>query len=322
MSKGSSLKPTKNDGPTDPGILTRDARRVQPEADTDAAQATKPSAKPDRQPVSPSFDETVSHLDAEQQKEITSFLKAAASGKMHPAITVSVKGEPGNLRHISESKYAADRKIMEIAEISGFKNIVEVSNNVTSLSSLHGFEIFKRVYTDGSVINFNLRLKPTRRSPKTEESPASKAHDANRNLNKETALIKVLEEFREAHGISPDGLNDLIRSLGSKTTSEPLPDKPPRLYRDRPAGEDIIAFLRQAWSPWSQTGELTRSHLRHADPQAYAALAQYLQKNPLPDDLKLPKKSEVISAQVADPAAVREARRIAQAAHRRGQTLT
>ncbi|MDW6025883.1 hypothetical protein SAZ10_29395 [Mesorhizobium sp. BAC0120] len=98
-----------------------------------------------------------------------------------------------------------------------------------------------------------------------------------------------------------------------------LPQTAPERYADRAdRSENAVAFIGRVYQPWLGKG-LTQAHLGRLDKQLYMALHNWLRHNPLPPDLDLPKKSEVVSRQVAstDPAMIREARRLETATRRR-----
>lgn len=79
---------------------------------------------------------------------------------------------------------------------------------------------------------------------------------------------------------------------------------------------NIMDFLRAEYGPWLD-GTLTRAKLRELDPSAEMAVANWLRHQPLPDDIKLPKRSEVLDQILSDPERVREAYRLSRAAFRR-----
>jgi ApaG protein len=101
-----------------------------------------------------------------------------------------------------------------------------------------------------------------------------------------------------------------------RQTSAPtvLPDKAPKLYADRPKGQNIIDFLRdpEGWGPYIKAGLLTRHEFRRFDPQAYMALANWLRdpNHILPPDVEIPTKRELTdrAAARAPSAAERPAR--------------
>ena len=96
----------------------------------------------------------------------------------------------------------------------------------------------------------------------------------------------------------------------------PLPDKAPKLYADRPKGQNVIDFLRETYGPWLD-GTLTRPALRQLDPQCYMALANWLRMNSLPQDILLPTKRETIDRALEDTERLRAAERLVRANQRR-----
>ncbi|OYQ37567.1 hypothetical protein CHU95_01025 [Niveispirillum lacus] len=103
---------------------------------------------------------------------------------------------------------------------------------------------------------------------------------------------------------------------GASPQADPdrLPDHAPMLYMDRVnRDQSIVEFMRDAWMPWIRSGLLTRPDLRRLDPQAYMAMANWLRRNDWPADLPIPTKSETVTAELSDPARLREARRLLRA---------
>ncbi|MCW2248065.1 hypothetical protein M2352_003699 [Azospirillum fermentarium] len=73
-----------------------------------------------------------------------------------------------------------------------------------------------------------------------------------------------------------------------------LPERPKREIRNR---ENIIDYLRddEGFGPWLAANALTRPLLRELSPKADMALSNWLRKNKLPEDIRIPTKSEVLS---------------------------
>lgn len=88
-----------------------------------------------------------------------------------------------------------------------------------------------------------------------------------------------------------------------------LPERPIRQYR---RGEDVISYIRapDGLGPWVDANALNRPLIRDISPGAYMALAEYLRKHELPDDLNIPKKSEVLQTEKITPEAIKAARRL------------
>jgi len=82
------------------------------------------------------------------------------------------------------------------------------------------------------------------------------------------------------------------RATANKTVAElaAAPDRP-MLYRDRPRGQDLIAFLRQEYKDRGLlTGAFNRADLKKYDPDAAQAIAAYEHRRALlPDDVRIPK---------------------------------
>jgi hypothetical protein len=106
-----------------------------------------------------------------------------------------------------------------------------------------------------------------------------------------------------------------------------LPEKAPELYKDRPRDpetgrlETVAVYLERVWKPWIDAGVLTRPDFRRLDPEGEMALRNWLRnpENKLPDDLHIPKKTEVLSREVAeiDAETVRAVHRLVSAQQRR-----
>jgi tetratricopeptide (TPR) repeat protein len=102
-----------------------------------------------------------------------------------------------------------------------------------------------------------------------------------------------------------------------------LPDEAPKLYKDRPKGQNIIDFLRDpdGWGPYVASGVLSRPDLGRLDRQAYAALAQWLHFNhSLPPDIRVPSRSETFPDTHMPPDAIRAAARLAKRSYRQRVT--
>ena len=102
-----------------------------------------------------------------------------------------------------------------------------------------------------------------------------------------------------------------------------LPEKAPKLYKDRPKGQTIIDFLRDpdGWGPYVAAGMLSRPDLRRLDSQAYTAVENWLRHDPLPPDVFLPKKSDIVDVEITltpyGQADIRTVQRLARARQRR-----
>jgi hypothetical protein len=88
-----------------------------------------------------------------------------------------------------------------------------------------------------------------------------------------------------------------------------LPEHPIRQYR---RGEDLISYIRspEGLGPWVDANALNRPLIRDLSPGAYMALAEYLRKHELPNDLNIPTKSEVLKTEKITPEAIKAARRL------------
>jgi len=131
-----------------------------------------------------------------------------------------------------------------------------------------------------------------------------------------TALPDKADEITAA-------LTPVLNPPELETASIALPEKAPKLYVNRPEGQNIIDFLRDpdGWGPYIQARVLTRPYLRQKDEDAYDALTSWLQRhdNKLPEDLPLPKRGEIANQTIDKIAA---AAGVPQSSIRRaGQTL-
>lgn len=113
----------------------------------------------------------------------------------------------------------------------------------------------------------------------------------------------------------------LLRALDQAVAGAmalPLPERAPRLYRDRDPSQNVVDFLKATWGPWIERRQLTRVLLRDYDPAASRALAHWLYlKRPLPVDMAIPNKSQVIdhiveAANVSSDVLTRAARSLAR----------
>ena len=134
--------------------------------------------------------------------------------------------------------------------------------------------------------------------------------------------------FMKSVGFSDDAAVKLSPNLvawikaNQDTNHANLPDKP---IRDYQAGEGIFNYLRseEGFGAWLAVNALTRPIIKNTAPRAYIALANWLRSHNLkdiPEDIKIPTKSEVLDAELITPVSVRQARRIARRGDR-GITL-
>lgn len=103
--------------------------------------------------------------------------------------------------------------------------------------------------------------------------------------------LSLRDEFRES-------VNCVAFNLKSKVAQAELPDRPERDYQPR---EDLFAYLRseEGFGPWIAAGALTRPEIRKA-PKAYAALTYWIKSGrPIPSDLHIPTKSDLVDRRIA-----------------------
>lgn len=126
---------------------------------------------------------------------------------------------------------------------------------------------------------------------------------------------KIPAELREEFSSAVRSLVDKFQEVAAKSS---LPEKP---LRDIISREGIINYLRspEGMGPWLEANALTRPILRSMAPKAYIALNNYLRKNDLPEDIRMPTLSEALDAEVIDPIALRAAQRISAGGYRRSR---
>lgn len=130
-------------------------------------------------------------------------------------------------------------------------------------------------------------------------------------------LVEMAAHWGGKELVAPVASGDATEA--SATPALQLPAKAPKLYAQRPKGQNIIDFLRdpEGWGPYVKACVLSRPDLNRLDPQAYNALAKWLHFNKtLPPDLRVPSKSETLSPEFETPEAVRAAARVAKRAYR------
>lgn len=142
-------------------------------------------------------------------------------------------------------------------------------------------------------------------------------------------LKATLTQAFEQSGLSEDKRETFLRETFSiiaklqspETAACALPDEAPELYvgnrGGKKGGENIVDFLRRVWKPWIEAGVLSRPDLRRLDPKADAAVNNWLRVHEFPDDIKIPKLSELNDLALGQPDVLREARRLNSALSRR-----
>jgi len=86
----------------------------------------------------------------------------------------------------------------------------------------------------------------------------------------------------------------------ARTNKLPLPKRAPELFvKRRNSSETIVDFLRRVWKPWMDAGSLTRNDLRKLDQSAARGIDNWLAKNSLPDDIRVPTKKELNDSIIA-----------------------
>lgn len=99
-------------------------------------------------------------------------------------------------------------------------------------------------------------------------------------------FVRLAIEMGLTHLLVPEALPtevDLIE----------LPEEAPELYQARSdRSEKPPMFIKRVYADWLGQG-LARHHLLQLDEALYMALANWLKKNELPEDLDLPTKKEI-----------------------------
>jgi hypothetical protein len=94
----------------------------------------------------------------------------------------------------------------------------------------------------------------------------------------------------------------VVKDLEDKNLKASLPARPIRDFR--PHRETIIDYIRspEGFGPWLKAGVLSRPMIRKISlsSKPYEALANWMRTKPLPDDINIPKKSEVIAQELKD----------------------
>ncbi len=139
-----------------------------------------------------------------------------------------------------------------------------------------------------------------------------------RTIDLKASIKGLLETSKLPPEQWPAELRSLADEFDPKPKPLPLPDKAPELFAERAnRRESIEDFLRRVWMPWIETGTLTRPAFAKLDQQGEMALRNWLRKNTLPPDIRLPTLKEVNDLALADTSKIREAERLAQIARRR-----
>jgi hypothetical protein len=128
----------------------------------------------------------------------------------------------------------------------------------------------------------------------------------------ERAISELCQKFKSAAAL-PDVLE--------------LPSAAPDLFKGHKGqSENIVEFLRRVWKPYIDKGLLSRRDLKEFDRKAYVAVLNWIStKGPLPEDVAIPTRSDVVNAQfkIGDltreemEAKMRESERLASALRRR-----
>lgn len=98
-----------------------------------------------------------------------------------------------------------------------------------------------------------------------------------------------------------------------------LPQEAPEKW-SKQTTEKAPDFIRRVYAPWIGNG-LTQPLIRRLDPALYKALYSWLRSNDLPDDLPLPKQSEVMAKRNAEIHATPDTTVEAKTAHRAVQAM-
>jgi hypothetical protein len=106
-----------------------------------------------------------------------------------------------------------------------------------------------------------------------------------------------------------------------------LPEIAPELFKgNKGNSENIIEFLRRVWKHYIDEGLMSRRDLKRLDGKAYVAVLNWIStKGPLPQDVAIPTRSDVVNTKfkIGDltrevmEAKMRESERLASALRRR-----
>jgi hypothetical protein len=150
------------------------------------------------------------------------------------------------------------------------------------------------------------------------ESDLGLSEAAMRQLARSTVEAIEQEQSFVSSGAAPSA-----RAAMSDAAAQ-LPERPIREFR--PRKDDIIDYIRapDGFGPWLDAGVLTRPMIRQFSKKAYGALYDFLKKQPLPDDIVLPTRTQLTNGSLEtaglDPTdldAARRLRALAQANLRR-----
>ncbi len=104
-------------------------------------------------------------------------------------------------------------------------------------------------------------------------------------------FVKLAYKLHLEHLLHPDICLDQEKFVD-------LPSLAPELYRNRKNRTEKPAdFIHRVYAPWLGKG-LARPHLMALDRPLYDALHNWLRKNPMPEDLVLPTKKQMIDAEL------------------------
>lgn len=134
------------------------------------------------------------------------------------------------------------------------------------------------------------------------------SHVPREQINIEFRLNEIARELRVPENYNA-AFAEGVRELANSIAQRALPARPNREYC---RGEDVIEYIRSddGLGPWAAANALNRPLIRDLAPGAYMALAEYLRKHELPDDLNIPKKSELLKTEKITPEAIKAARRL------------
>lgn len=115
-----------------------------------------------------------------------------------------------------------------------------------------------------------------------------------------TALFKASGLSEDLERDFSNAVHDMLHDFRRRELQRTLPARP---LRDMRRGESIVDYIRspEGFGPWLDAGVLSRPLIREIgwSPKAYDALANYLRNKELPDDIRIPKKTEMVAEELA-----------------------
>ena len=176
-----------------------------------------------------------------------------------------------------------------------------LDKSLSGKSSVRDFTEIVGMPFDADVYNVSEDLPKLDVSrPKTEKYIEKYSNNAESHLKKYLIALGLTDsQAQQTLSRAKESIEHVIKDARKPL----LPEHAPKLYVDRPKGQNIIDFLRDpdGWGPYVQKGALTRPALRQLDPDAYFALTSWLQRNDnrLPSGMTLQNRTDLVNAEAA-----------------------